>query len=105
MIKSFDELCDAFDVSREAYPNNLRLLQKTLYKNTACGMYLEPTLGANKHDPTGVVIGSIVEGSDQGTESYSLLFPFELSEFNNIIGRIEDEAEEIFDGIKNEDEF
>ena len=65
--------------------------KRNLYKYTECGAFLE-----FKKD--GIVIGSIVEGSDFGTTTFDIKYK-DVNEgyIENIIARIENEASQIWD--------
>ena len=63
--------------------------KRSTYKYTSCGAWLET-------DKEGVSVGSIVEGSDQGTETYKLNYPFEIKDFWNSLDAVEQEAQEIW---------
>lgn len=67
-----------------------RSLSRRLYKATSCGAWL-------KLIDTGIMVGSIVEGVDQTTETHELTFPFEATELDDAIAAIENEAQEIWD--------
>ena len=49
-----------------------------------------------------VTVGSIVEGSDYGTENHTLQFPFTLKEFWDALGNVEDEAKQIWNEVNEE---
>lgn len=63
---------------------------KSTYKYTDCGAWLREVEG-------GIQVGSIVEGVDQGTESHTLLFPFDIKEYWDALQKVEDEASRIWD--------
>ncbi len=63
--------------------------KKAVYKGTACGAWLE-----FKDDS--VVVGSIVEGVDYGTDSYPLKYPFGEDDFWSALTVVESEANEIW---------
>jgi hypothetical protein len=60
-----------------------------VYRYTACGAWLEFT-------ETGLKLGSIVEGSDCGTATYELFYPFTEAEVEDRIAAIENEADAIW---------
>ena len=64
-------------------------VKRSTYKYTSCGAWLET-------DKEGVSVGSIVEGVDQGTETYQLNYPFEIKDFWNSLDAVEQEAKEIW---------
>ena len=49
-------------------------VSRAIYKATPCGAYVAKASGTQ-----GVVVGSIVEGIDRGTQEHELLFPFDSS--------------------------
>jgi hypothetical protein len=59
------------------------------YKYTSCGPYL--TVG-----PESIVIGSIVEGVDWGTQDHVLNWPFTVKDVRRAMKDVEDEADEIW---------
>ena len=64
-------------------------LKRNIYKFTACGAWVF-------EDEQGVGLGSIVEGVDEGTETYKLNYPFTINQFQDALQAVEDEAEEIW---------
>jgi hypothetical protein len=66
--------------------------KRNMYKYTDCGAWLEFT-------PTGIVIGSIVEGCDFGTATYPLHYKdnFTSADIQARIDAVEREAEAIWD--------
>lgn len=72
--------------------------KRNLYKYTDCGAFIE-------FEKDGIVIGSIVEGSDEGTTTFKLKYK-DISEdkLEDIIARIESEASLIWDWANEEDE-
>ena len=66
--------------------------KRNLYKYTNCGAFIE-------FEEDGIVLGSIVEGSDEGTTTFNLKYSEGITEdyLENIIGRIENEASLIWD--------
>jgi hypothetical protein len=65
-------------------------LRKCLYKYTSCGAFIEFL-------DDGVVIGSIVEGVDWGTDNHTLHYPFTNTEFWEAVESVEEEASQIWD--------
>ena len=65
--------------------------KKNIYKFTDCGAWI------SFHD-YGVVVGSIVEGSDCGTNNYTLKYKdkFSAEDIQRVISTVEDEAEIIW---------
>lgn len=73
------------------------LISKMLYKFTDCGANI-----TFKED--GVVVGSIVEGSDAETQYYTLTYPFTKETWHATLDKIEEEADEIFSEVYQDDE-
>lgn len=87
-------------------------LQRNTYKYTECGMWVQkltervvdyesPHIEEFNDAPTseravGVVLGSIVEGSDVDCAPIELRFPFTMKEFSDACDSIEREADEIW---------
>jgi hypothetical protein len=71
-------------------PIDWELASRRLYKNTACGAWIQETA-------TGIAIGSIVEGADCDCQTHYLAWD-EVSEdaINSAIEIIEEEADEIW---------
>ena len=74
------------------------VLSRRLYKSTDCGAWLkviddDPDVNVS----AGVMIGSIVEGVDQCTQTYTLTFPFKAKRLDEVIRLVEEEAQEIWD--------
>lgn len=81
-IKDIEQLMKAIGT------NNL---QKTVYKYTDCGAWIDTETEGQ------ITMGSIVEGVDQCTETYTLIFgKFTLNDFNKALDQIEDEAKQIW---------
>lgn len=70
----------------------LARVQKALYKGTRCGMFVEVEERTEKGRISKLALGSIIEGSDEGTEIYIVGFPFSVKIVDGIIQDIEDEA-------------
>jgi hypothetical protein len=73
------------DLCKELCVENVEDLYISIYKYTDCGAWIEIF-------PDRVRLGSIVEGSDFDTATYTLSFPFTIQEFNETIIAIEEEA-------------
>ena len=72
--------------------------KKNLYKATSCGAFIE-------FEENGIVLGSIVEGSDEGTTTFNLAYADITKDcLENIIGIIEREADAIWKWANEEDE-
>lgn len=81
MINSYAELAAEYGVG-----DTPERLEQALYKSTDCGMWIQQT-------DTGVRIGSIVEGHEEGTGTFEFDYPFEFDSFSNAIDEIELEAD------------
>jgi hypothetical protein len=73
-------------------------LSRRLYKDTTCGAWLkviddDPDVNVR----AGVLIGSIVEGTEACTMSRSLTFPFSADDYQEAVRAVEEEAQEIWD--------
>jgi len=86
MINNFDEFLKA----RGFGEKNADDVKRNTYKYTNCGAFFE------KED-WGVAVGSIVEGVDEGTETWKLTYPFELKIFWAYVADVEREAEQIWE--------
>ena len=64
-------------------------LKRNIYKYTACGAWIIET-------EYGVGLGSIVEGVDEGTQTYALNYPFTIDQLEDALQAVEDEAAEIW---------
>jgi hypothetical protein len=82
-IHDLGQLCEAVGVGQ------FHELEKAVFKGTTCGAYVVSEAGQ-------VVVGSIVEGVDYGTEYHILVYPFTLSDFWEALEKVELEAEEIW---------
>ena len=100
MINNFKEFLKArgFNEKDEAD------VGRNTYKYTSCGAFFA------KED-WGVVVGSIVEGVDYGTETHELTYPFKLEDFWAALKKVEEEADQIWkethgcDDCEEENEF
>jgi hypothetical protein len=70
--------------------------KRNVYKYTDCGAWINFGMDS-------ITVGSIVEGSDVGTETHTLNFPFTGKEYNDAIQAIEDEASAIWEWANNEE--
>lgn len=70
-------------------------MSRRVYKDTACGAWLEV---AHNNDGTlwGVRVGSIIEGSDACVEPVELGFPFTEEAWDEAIRDVEAEAERLW---------
>jgi hypothetical protein len=64
-------------------------IKRSVYKGTRCGAWID-------FSDEGVVVGSIVEGVDYGTDSHVLNYPFDNDKFWGKLTEVEDEAEAIW---------
>ena len=64
-------------------------IKRGVYKYTSCGAWVEFT-------QTGLVLGSIIEGVEQCTESHTLNYPFTDEAYWAALEAIEKEAQEIW---------
>ena len=98
--------------ARKCGEKNWEQLERNMYKYTDCGVWIqkltekrvdyesphiEEFCEAPKYDHVvGIVVGSIVEGSDVDCTPIELPFPFSMEEFSKACESIEDEADEIW---------
>lgn len=85
-VNSFDEFLE----QRGFGEKDIEGVTRNTYKYTSCGAFCAEEEG-------GVVVGSIVEGVDYGTENHKLTYPFKLSDFWEALGKVEDEAKQIWE--------
>ena len=64
-------------------------VKRATYKYTSCGAWIA-------EENEGILVGSIVEGCDHGTETHTLNYPFEIDCFWKALESVEKEAEEIW---------
>jgi len=86
-----------------------RYIERYVYKFTDCGAWF--TVLREDKVARGVQVGSIVEGIEPTTETYTLMFPFEAERFTAALDAVEAEAAalwndthgcpECWDGAKN----
>lgn len=81
-IKNVNDLAKEIGIEVEG-------IKKSIYKYTNCGAWIELKHGK-------IQMGSIVEGVDFGTQTYTLEYPFSAKEFWGTLESIEHEAEEIW---------
>jgi hypothetical protein len=77
----------------EALGTDVAHLGKVIYKGTDCGAYLVAAQGSNQDH---IKVGSIVEGTDQGTEEFTLVYPFKVGDLWYALGQVEEQALEIW---------
>ena len=94
-------------------------VERTTYRYTNCGAWFSFEGRSNggwdhwleiqlRDDPLynsggKVIVGSIVEGADYGTENHTLQFPFALQEFWDALENVEDEAKQIWYEVNKEE--
>ncbi len=87
---------DAGDVFKLLSADSEETAKRHLFKwATECGAWIN-------FEETGVRIGSIVEGSDTGTASYRLEYPFSSKAFYERIEAIEKEADAVWEWANTE---
>lgn len=77
-----------------------RGIDQAVYKGTSCGAWITYQDCSTSYICKGVTVGSIIEGCDDGTNVYSLEYPFDIWEFWDKLKLVDDEAEEIWNKIK-----
>jgi len=90
MVRAACEFSGAF-LDPEDVRASIAYVQRSVYKYTTCGAYCEFDF-----DEGTVVLGSIVEGVDWGTDNHELSWPFTLEDWNKALGEVEDEAKSIW---------
>jgi len=70
--------------------------QKSVYKGTDCGAWLALV------DDSTIQLGSIVEGSDQDCDTFTLVWPFTCDDFWHSLDQIESEAAYIWEMANGE---
>jgi len=88
MIDSLEGLAEHIGANEPTEPS----LSRRVYKDTACGAWLEV---AHNPDGTlwGVRVGSIIEGSEAVVEPVELAMPFSPERWDEAIQQVEAEAE------------
>jgi hypothetical protein len=90
IVNNIEEFCKKLGVE-------IDYLEKAIYKSTNCGAWIEILTN-------GIRLGSIVEGCDFDTETYTLLYPFTIQEFNKVIEMVEEEAEDLWEKANGDNE-
>ena len=93
------------DKNHTDWPARWASVEKAIYKGTKCGAYIEPIAGGFPsaigtllgETTPGVMVGSIVEGVDWGTDTHCLHYPFKESELWAALDKVEAEANEIWE--------
>jgi hypothetical protein len=88
VITNIQELCTAVEV------DGFGMLKKTVYKHTDCGAWIT-------HDEKGIVLGSIVEGSDFEI-AVPLEYPFTRKDYYETLDHIEAECRMAWDEANGE---
>ena len=92
------DFCGVWEKDQDDIKSKVRL-QKIIYKATACGASI------NFKD-NGVVVGSIVEGVDgDGTQYYTLEYPFYPDKFEEILNQVEKEADELWNAANKDSQL
>ena len=89
-IKTTQDLAEMYGSSDASSNDDQAVITKGVYKYTTCGAWIEFT-------PTGVVVGSIVEGIEECTPSHTLDYPFSQEAFSAALTTVEEEAAELWD--------
>jgi len=91
IVNSFEEFLD----ERGFGEKDIRAVSSNTYKYTNCGAFC-------LREKDGVVVGSIVEGAQCGTENHKLTYPFSLDDFYAALSKVEVEADQIWNEVNNE---
>jgi len=83
--------CAGTEFERDDVPNSIACVQRSVYRYTACGAYCEFDFEEGT-----VILGSIVEGVDWGTDNHELVWPFTRDDWNRALDEVEDEAKSIW---------
>lgn len=89
IVNNVQEICEELGVP------DFEALKKAIYKGTACGAWITAS-------DRGVQVGSIVEGSDAETETYTLNFPFEYRELWSALDCVDKEAAVLWEEANGE---
>jgi len=89
MIRKIEDLFRVFGVE------GMAVLKKEIFKTTECGAWIREVDG-------GVVIGSIVEGSDAEVGPVTLPYPFPVEDFWEKLQDVDNEACRLWEEV-NED--
>ena len=84
-VNSFEEFLE----QRGFGEKDIRMVSRNTFKYTNCGAFCF-------QEEDGVVVGSIVEGVDYGTENHKLTYPFKLEDFWAVLKKVEEEADQIW---------
>ena len=84
-VKNLKEFIEARNCGEKDFSE----VERATYKYTNCGAWIT-------QDEEGILVGSIVEGCDHGTEVHGVNYPFEIDDFWKVLELVEKEAEEIW---------
>tara|TARA_R110000772_G_scaffold249530_2_gene363933 strand:+ start:71016 stop:71327 length:312 start_codon:yes stop_codon:yes gene_type:complete len=85
IVDNFYSFLEARELGEKSFPE----VERNTYKFTNCGAWIKETT-------KGVVVGSIIEGSDACCEEIVLEYPFNIKEFWQALDQIENEADELW---------
>ena len=99
-----------FLVARGCDEEDFSEVERATYKYTSCGAWIKREdewegsdyvdMFGNEHEAehlwSGLTVGSIVEGVDEGCTPITLKYPFEIADFWKALESVEKEAEEIW---------
>lgn len=90
-INSLKDLASIYSIKHDLDEKMQKLIEKYVYKYTDCGAWIEFIDG-------GIKLGSIVEGVDECTNVYTLMYgQFTENQFYNTLTLIDEEAQAIWD--------
>jgi hypothetical protein len=89
-IHNTQEFCDQLGV------DDFEQLKKAIYKGTNCGPWIREVEG-------GLQVGSIVDGSDAETETFTFHFPFEYQDLWKALDELELQAELLWHEANDEE--
>lgn len=84
-INNFEEFVEARGFDEKTRED----VHRTTYKYSVCGAWIE-------FNEDSVILGSIVEGVDEGVGPVVLKYPFELDDFWKMLESVEEESERIW---------
>lgn len=87
IIRNTEDLAEYLSVTVGKYKDKLKeAIASRVYKNTDCGAWV-------KFTETGIILGSIVEGSEAEVDTDELTFPFTSEDYEKTIEHIECEVD------------